>query len=80
MNRFIFLLIFTSCSLSLTVLSAQNWQTDWEKTKLESKQNADEDAEKKKADAAKLAAKRKKRKAFADFFLFYLKEFVFEIY
>ena len=38
MNRFIFLSIFTLCSLSSTVLSAQNWQTDWEKTKLESKQ------------------------------------------
>ena len=38
MNRFIFLSIFTLFSLSSTVLSAQNWQTDWEKTKLESKQ------------------------------------------
>ena len=38
MNRFIFLSIFTLFSLSSTILSAQNWQTDWEKTKLESKQ------------------------------------------
>tara|TARA_B100000767_G_scaffold268188_1_gene288049 strand:- start:1867 stop:2307 length:441 start_codon:yes stop_codon:yes gene_type:complete len=37
MNRFIFISIFNLCLLNLTVLSAQNWQTDWEETKLESK-------------------------------------------
>ena len=38
MNRFIFLSLIILCSLKVSFVSAQNWQSDWEETKLKSKQ------------------------------------------
>lgn len=38
MNRSIFLSLIILCSLKVSFVSAQNWQSDWEETKLKSKQ------------------------------------------
>ena len=38
MNRFIFLSLVILCSLKASFVSSQNWQSDWEETKLKSKQ------------------------------------------